>query len=529
MRTGEGVRLRGEPRGQKTELDRVLARVGALEEGMARRDAVILRQRDEIERQQAENGRLRTERSELQRQLGQVQRLLVASRKQLKQQGLRLAELERRLGQNSRNSSKPPSTDGPQVERPARGKSKRPQRKRGGQEGHEGKGRALLPAEDVTESFDHRPDRCRCCGKPLVGNDPNPERIQTIEIPPVKPLVREDRFHSLTCSCGATTTAVVPAELRGTPFGPRLHSTVALMGGLFRLAKREIQAALAIFYGIQVGLGSISKMERQMTAALDPPYEEVLQEIRAAPISHQDTTGWRESKERSNLWITATARLAHYRIARQANRAQAQDLLGVDYQGMVVTDRTAVQAWTSLHWCWSHLLRDFEALAQLRGAQWYGTRLVTCAQRVYAEYRDHAAGLVTHAPMVSRLADTRDTVHRLLQAAATRAPAVRARRVTAGILKQEHKLWTFLDHEGVSPTNNLAERCARKAVLWRASCVGTDSPHGSRYVERILTVVTSLRLQARSSDILDWLVQARLAQARPGSISVPSLLPTTHP
>lgn len=529
MRTADVARVRGEPRVQKTELDRVLARVAALEEGLARRDAIILRQRNEIERLQAENKRLRSERSDLQRQLGEVQGLLVVARKQLEQQGLRLTELERRLVQNSRNSSRPPSTDGPQVERPARGKSKKPTRKRGGQEGHEGKGRELLPAEDVSESFDHRPESCRCCGKPLVGDDPHPERFQTIEIPPVKPFVREDRFHSLTCSCGATTTAEVPAELRGTPFGPRLHSTVALMGGLFRLAKREIQAALAIFFGIEVGLGSIPKMERRMKAALDPPYEEVLQAIRAAPTCHQDTTGWRENKKRFNLWITATTSLAHFRIARQANRAQAQDLLGADYLGKVVTDRTAVQAWVWQQWCWSHLLRDFEALAELRGAQWYGVRLVTCAKRVHAEYRDHAAGLITHAQMVLRLADTRVQVHRLLQAAATRAPAIRARRVAAGILKQEHKLWTFLDHEGVAPTNNLAERCARMAVLWRVSSFGTDSPDGSRYVERILSVVTSLRLQGRSREVLDWLVRARLAQTQPGSFDVPTLLPTAHP
>lgn len=131
--------------------------------------------------------------------------------------------------------------------------------------------------------------------------------------------------------------------------------------------------------------------------------------------------------------------------------------------------------------------------------------------------------------MASLLADTRVQVHRLLQAAATRAPAIRARRVAAGILKQEQKLWTFLDHEGVAPTNNLAERCAGMAVLWRVSSFGTDSPDGSRYAERVLTVVTSLRLQGRSREVLNWLVRARMAQTQPGSFHVPTLLPAAYP
>lgn len=433
----------------------------------------------------------------------------------------RIQELERRLGLNSRNSAKPPSTDGPGVTRRARGKGNRA---RGGRDGHEGKGRALLSAEDVSAFIDHVPERCRRCGDALVGTDAAPERIQTIELPPVRPTVEEHRIHSLTCArCGAVTKAGVPETLRGTPFGPRLHGVVALLSGLLRLSKREIHTALEVLFGVRVGLGSIPKMERRMRAALDRPYETVLTAIRGSPHAHQDTTGWREAKRRCHLWVTATDTLAHFQVTPQANRPTAKGILGEAFQGPVITDRAACQTWDRQQWCWSHLQRDFEALIELEGGVWYGDRLRACARRVHARYAEHRAGTITHAQMVELLEPTRRQVTRLLENAADHAPPLRVRRVCTAIRKGQGKLWTFLDHPGVPPTNNHAERCLRKAVLWRKSSFGTDSSAGSRFAERILTVVTSLRLQRRHRHILDWLVAAR--QAHAADSDCPSLLP----
>ena len=95
----------------------------------------------------------------------------------------------------------------------------------------------------------------------------------------------------------------------------------------------------------------------------------------------------------------------------------------------------------------------------------------------------------------------------------------------AKILQLEAALWTFVDHEGVEPTNNAAERALRRAVLWRRRSFGTQSESGSRFVERILTTVTTLRQQHR--DVLDFLTDACAAAIakRPA----PSLLPNTQP
>jgi transposase len=108
-----------------------------------------------------------------------------------------LASLRERIGRSSRNSSKPPSSDGPGFKPPERRKGSG--RKRGGQSGHPGSGPELLPIERVDEVVEHHPDACRRCGTLLRGEDPAPLRQQVIEIPPITPLVIEHRLHRLVC------------------------------------------------------------------------------------------------------------------------------------------------------------------------------------------------------------------------------------------------------------------------------------------------------------------------------------------
>src|SRR5215813_7105791 len=111
--------------------------------------------------------------------------------------------LEERLNQTSRNSSRPPSSDPPQPQRPRHPPGKR---RRGGQPGHPGHTRTLVPVEEVDEVVVLKPKQCRSCHAPLSGDDASPFRHQVIEIPPIKPVITEYQWHQLTCSeCGETT------------------------------------------------------------------------------------------------------------------------------------------------------------------------------------------------------------------------------------------------------------------------------------------------------------------------------------
>ena len=137
--------------------------------------------------------------------------------------------LHAQLTQTSRNSSRPPSSDPPSHPRRRRPRSTR---RRGGQPGHLGSTRPLVPVEEVDEVVVLKPQQCSRCQAPLWGDDASPFRHQVIEIPPIKPVITEYQWHQLPCpACGETTRAPWPAGVPSGTYGPRVHATVALCTG----------------------------------------------------------------------------------------------------------------------------------------------------------------------------------------------------------------------------------------------------------------------------------------------------------
>lgn len=150
-----------------------------------------------------------------------------------------IAEVRERLGQNSGNSSHPPSSDPPSYKAKP---SREPKgRKRGGQPGHQGSTRKLLPVEEVDHRIELRPAACCGCGRKLRGDDPHPERRQVSEVPPVRAQVSEYRRHALRCrACGVVTSADWPAEVTGTSFGPRSPAVVGYLTGRLGASHRDV-------------------------------------------------------------------------------------------------------------------------------------------------------------------------------------------------------------------------------------------------------------------------------------------------
>lgn len=202
----------------------------------------------------------------------------------------RVRELEARLGQDSSNSSRPPSSDPIHLKRrPPRRPSGR---RRGGQPGHQRHLRAIVPPERLDAVVECRPSACRRCGHPLAGDDSRPIRHQVAELPQVRPEVIEYRLHRITCpGCGAATRASLPPGTPGGAFGPRLLATVALLTGAYRLSKRQVQAAMSDLLGLRISTGMIAKAERKAVAATATPVEEVREAIRTAPALCVDETG----------------------------------------------------------------------------------------------------------------------------------------------------------------------------------------------------------------------------------------------
>ena len=205
---------------------------------------------------------------------------------------VQLHSLQAQLSQTSANSHKPPSSDPPTHTRvKVRELSIR---QRGGQPGHRGTTRALLPVTEVDELHVCQPTHCIGCGSPLTGSDPSPLRHQVTELPPLPPLVVEYQLHALRCvCCGVVTRAPLPEEVPERAFGPRLQALVAVLSGAYRLSKRNIQQLLADCFGMELALGSISALERATSEALQEPVAEARCFVQQQPVAHVDETGWR--------------------------------------------------------------------------------------------------------------------------------------------------------------------------------------------------------------------------------------------
>jgi transposase len=199
------------------------------------------------------------------------------------------------LSRDSTNSSKPPSADPPGTTRPA---SKSTGKKRGGQPGHQGHQRQLLPPEQVNRTVDVLPDVCDGCGARLHGRDHDPLRHQVVDIPPLKPDVTEFRLHALDCACGAVTRAQLPAGVPHGAFGPRLSAMLSVCTAKYRLSKRAVRELLADFLGVDLSLGSVSNVEEQVSDALDAPVAEAAQHVQRSTEVNADETSWREDKKK---------------------------------------------------------------------------------------------------------------------------------------------------------------------------------------------------------------------------------------
>jgi transposase len=171
-------------------------------------------------------------------------------------------------------------------------------------------------------------------------------------------------------------------------------------------------------------------------------------------------------------------------------------------------------------------MREPQAIAERYGSEWHGRRLVLAGGRVLDHWRDWHDGQIDRATMLCRVAPERSTIQRLLpQGGTARWAPKKTHGMCRQLLVHEEAMWRFLDEPGLPPTNNLAERALRRPVIWRKGSSSTDSAAGSRFVERILTIITTLKAQNR--DPFVFLVEAHLAHTagRPA----PSLLPTQLP
>lgn len=432
-------------------------------------------------------------------------------------------QLLERVNKTSRNSSKPPSSDPPNV--PPQAKRVKGQHPPGGQEGHPGAGRKLKPRHQVDQVVVSKPVACCQCGCLLLGEDPQPHRHQVTDLPPSRPQVIEYQQHTLTCLvCGAETQAAWLREMPRSCFGARLQALTGYLSGRFGISKRDTAEMLADIYRVEMSLGSIPAQEQRVSQALQEVVTQAQAYVQQQAAANVDETSWPQFHETGWLWVGVTPQVTVFKRCATRGAGEVEALLGAAYTGTVGSDRYSAYNHLPIaqrQVCWAHLKRDFQAFVDRSGhSQIVGRLLLLQVEQLFALWYRVRDGTLSRQDFQQAMHPIRHEVHCLLHIG-THLKRRETRQTCLNLLKLEPALWTFVDVLGVEPTNNAAERALRRGVLWRRRSFGTQSDAGSRFVERILTAVTTLRQQNRN--VLDYLTTA--CQAYMLGEPAPSLLP----
>ncbi len=445
----------------------------------------------------------------------------------------RIEELERKVAQltkDSSNSSKSPSSDGPAPKpKPRRRKNSR-KRRPGGQPGHKGHNRELIPLEEVDVLHDIVPETCEKCHSPLQPGTDHTEllgsylRHQVVDIPPVKPHVTEYRLRQIKCGCGAITCGDLPPDAR-SGFGARITALLVYLTACHRVTRRGCQEIARTLLDIEISLGSVCKLHQEVSQSLEASYEEVREALSDQKVLNVDETGWRSMGKRMWLWIFVASRMALFTISGSRGSKVLKGVLGEVFGGILCSDRFS--AYNAYHKgirqvCLAHIIRDLKGLKHacrspdaVKFSRWM-LREIGRLFGVWHAFRDEQLDRRT---LVQKSVPIRARIHKCLQTHQGSTDR-EVRTAAKGLLKCWQHLFIFLEYDGVEPTNNSAERGIRPAVQWRKICFGNRSEKGELLTARLLTATRTCILQ--QTNPFEFIVDSINAYRK--GLTAPSLL-----
>jgi transposase len=460
----------------------------------------------------------------------------------------RLSHIEEQLNQNSRNSSRPPSTDelgkGKQKHKPdqASAEDKPPKNKKRRRSSSSRQNIKLYAVEACSEVVPHVPSLCRHCGEELSGKDENPHRHQVVDIPPLEAHVVEHQLHELECDCcGGRTRAPLPADVPSNGYGDRLVGLVGLLSSAeHRQSHSMVSSLLWVLFAIELSRSGINRIRKQVNESLAEPVADAHRYVQQQASLHSDETsfaqrnrdGQNPEERKGWLWVLVTPLVSVFCVALSRSQATAQAIIGTAFSGIVHSDRYSSYNWLELSQrqvCWAHLKRDLTAIAQRSGVSGeIGEALLRRKRRLFYWWHRVRDGTMSRAQFIQAAEKLREGFKAELEEAANlpigkkeKSPLAKTVRTLRKILQVEEALWTFVYIPGIEPTNNRAERGLRPAVIWRRTSLGSQSTAGSQFVGRILTVTSSLKAQERNA--LEYLTEA--CRAKRLGLPAPSLLP----
>jgi len=491
----------------------------------------LRREHDDLGQEQA---RLRKERADDKQRIAELEKETAEWDAEIREKDERIGHLEHQLAgskKDSTNSSKPPSSDGPAARKrihPQRPKSKR---KPGGQPGHPGRCRSLVPVEKVTQVIPHLPDSCKRCRRKFSEKEKQAalenkvHRHQVIELPEISPEITEHQYASVDCRCGASTRLPIPPEIRSGS-GPRLVAFVSHLTVFCRTPRRKVEQLLESALGISIALGSTQKYVEETSQALQSPCQELQQQLRHEPVLNGDETGWRKNAEKRWLWVLVARTFALFVIARSRSAKVLEQLLGPAFAGILCSDRFS--AYIKYHkgiaqFCWAHLKRDLLGIGQLgktTDADHFARDALALHARLFRLWHRYRGSTIDRSQLITKAMPIEKKFFTLGERYLDSKDAAVC---TLAVLFFAHteRLFAFIYHSGVEPTNNISERTIRTAVQWRKICFGNRSDAGEVATARLLSAAATCSIQKRN--LLHYLTEAVRCHRK--GLPVPSLLP----
>jgi len=467
----------------------------------------------ELDRLQRENDRLRKQVVERDKQVADKEQQIAEKQQQI-------ADLERQLAaykKNSTNSSKPPSSDGLGGEQRQRGRREKSRRKPGGQPGHQGHHRPLVPVDQVSAVEVLLPQQCGHCGGSLpqevqrVQTKGGPRRHQVTEVPKVQAHITEYQCPNVLCErCGKTTQAPLPEEVAGH-FGPQLAALIAYWTVVCRLPRRLVEAMLADMLGIEISLGSTQKAWEEVSQAVEQPYQRLQEQLPQEAVLNVDETGWRTNGDKRWIWALVASQFVFYTVAAHRSAEVLVSLLGVVFRGILCSDRLPVYLKYhagKMQLCWAHLKRTLQGILdhpQSLEAEYFARDALAQYARLFRLWWKFRAGQIDRQQLIDRSLRIRSRF-RSLAVSYWDSYDREVANLANAFGEHFHRLFCFLDEPGVEPTNNTVERALRTAVQWRKISFGNRSRRGEIAIGRLLTVTQTCRMQRRY--VLAYLTEA---------------------
>ena len=439
----------------------------------------------------------------LENENAELRRLIVQLREKVVELEAKLAAAQK----NSRNSSKPPSSDITKPKtRPGRGKK----RKIGAQPGHEAKFRVPLPSDEIDEHKVYEPESLSCgCGGRLLA-EPEGDRVrQQIDLPE-RPLRQiEYRGKAYRCDrCGRRHYGQIPRQELSTGFiGPNLAAVL----GFLKIKAHASYTALSCFtgevLGCRVSRGELAKTIRKISKSLKAPYEEALSALPEEPALNIDETGHKENGHRMWTWVFRAPLFAVFHVSFQRSSEVLKSVLGLNFKGLLGCDYFSAyhkflkDGQAEAQFCLAHFIRDVRFLADSgdQEVKGYALRLLVRLRRLFRLY--HRA--MEDPAIWDKL---RRCGQRLNREAMDAPSAKEAQNIARRFSLHGDSYLRFIEHPELEPTNNLAEQAIRFVVLDRAVTQGTRSENGRNWSERAWTANATCSM--RKYSLFSFLKQA---------------------